>query len=169
MARGQWVQVQFIFLWISDSLTGFLLFLQVASLEYRTIKNTSIAVFILWAIVGLVTIPVFMSHSLKVSQIFALFYPSPLANISTIFCANRARLQMGPIKVQQLQRIKMSGVTLMIKITQRVAFLWLSSFLVMPFLCFWSFSSTLECCIASGILVRWATKSLKNLWGTKNV
>ena len=122
---------------ISDSLTGFLLFLQVASLEYRTIKNTSIAVFILWAIVGLVTIPVFMSHSLKVSQIFAHFYPSSLqANISTIFCANRARLQMGPIKVQQLQRIKMSGVTLMIKITQRVAFLWLSSFLVMPFLCF---------------------------------
>ena len=122
---------------ISDSLTGFLLFLQVASLEYRTIKNTSIAVFILWAIVGLVTIPVFMSHSLKVSQIFAHFYSSSLqANISTIFCANRARLQMGPIKVQQLQRIKMSGVTLMIKITQRVAFLWLSSFLVMPFLCF---------------------------------
>ena len=36
-----------------------------ASLEYRTIKNTSIAVFILWAIVGLVTIPVFKTHGIS--------------------------------------------------------------------------------------------------------
>lgn len=38
-------------------------------MEFRTIRNATLAIFILWSIIGVTTIPVWMSHKLEVSNL----------------------------------------------------------------------------------------------------